>query len=189
MANDVYSPTTVSSPKTSCWLGPSSEHLGTLRFYLKVAEVLLSLVAFILEETVTSCTSCSPLYFFEFVSCTAFLFTTLLLILLATRLHSKVGINRWPILDFVYTAVIALLFLISSIAFASNNGGTSVETISVVFGFLAMLAFVVDFVFFLKTKGLPFTKNQAPPNDNGSAPQPEAEKLNGEANVEANGAQ
>ncbi|GAA6082324.1 CKLF-like MARVEL transmembrane domain-containing protein 6 [Tachysurus ichikawai] len=57
---------------------------------------LLSFVAFILEEVVSSCTSCGALYFFEFVSCTAFLFTLLLLILLSTPLHQKVGISCWP---------------------------------------------------------------------------------------------
>ncbi|KAF3855579.1 hypothetical protein F7725_016302, partial [Dissostichus mawsoni] len=45
---------------------------------------MLSLVAFLLEEVVSSCLSCSALYFFEFVS---FLFTLLLLIFLATPLH------------------------------------------------------------------------------------------------------
>ena len=56
---------------------------------------LLSFLAFILEEMVNSCITCSVLYFFEFVSCTAFLFTLLLLVLLATKLHTKVGINCW----------------------------------------------------------------------------------------------
>lgn len=56
---------------------------------------VLSFIAFILEETVDSCFSCSPLYFFEFVSCTAFLFTLLLLVLLSTKLHKKIGIEDW----------------------------------------------------------------------------------------------
>lgn len=59
---------------------------------------LLSFVAFVMEEVVSNCSHCGPLYFFEFVSCTAFLFTMLLLILLATTLHQRVGINSWPIL-------------------------------------------------------------------------------------------
>lgn len=56
---------------------------------------LLSFVAFILEEVVNTCVSCSALYFFEFVSCTAFLFTLLLLVLLSTTLHTRVGITGW----------------------------------------------------------------------------------------------
>uniref|UniRef100_A0A8C9XT84 Uncharacterized protein n=1 Tax=Sander lucioperca TaxID=283035 RepID=A0A8C9XT84_SANLU len=61
-----------------------------------VCVCLLSFVAFILEEVVSSCVSCSALYFFEFVSCTAFLFTLLLLILLSTTLQNRVGITCWP---------------------------------------------------------------------------------------------
>lgn len=57
---------------------------------------VLSFVAFVLEETISSCLRCSPLYFFEFVSCSAFLFTGLLLLLLSTCLHEKVGISCWP---------------------------------------------------------------------------------------------
>ncbi|KAM4735431.1 CKLF-like MARVEL transmembrane domain-containing protein 6 [Anableps anableps] len=182
MANDVYSPTTVSNPKSSFWLGPASEHLGKVRFILKIVEVLLSLVAFILEETVTSCTACPPLYFFEFVSCTAFLFTALLFVLLATTLHQRVGISCWPKVDFLYTGIIAVLFLISSVVFVSSNGGTSVEATSVIFGFLATAAFVADFVVFLKVKGHPFKKDQAPPTTNGNVAPTEVEKLNGEAN-------
>lgn len=59
---------------------------------------LLSLVALLLEELVKGCTSCFGLYTFEFVSCSALLFTLLLLVLLATPLHTRVGISQWPIL-------------------------------------------------------------------------------------------
>ncbi|XP_012709866.2 CKLF-like MARVEL transmembrane domain-containing protein 6 isoform X1 [Fundulus heteroclitus] len=178
MANDVYSPTTVSDPKSSFFLGSGSQFLDKVRFPLKVSEVLLSLVAFALEESVSSCSSCHSLYFFEFVSCTAFLFTALLLILLATTLHSKVGLSCWPKVDFFYTAAIAVLLLLSSIMFASGNDGTSVETVAVVFGFLAMAAFCADLVFFLKVNGNPL-RRQATPTTNGGPAPPEAEKLNG----------
>uniref|UniRef100_A0A4W6G524 MARVEL domain-containing protein n=1 Tax=Lates calcarifer TaxID=8187 RepID=A0A4W6G524_LATCA len=96
---------------------------GSDQFQLKQ---LLSFVAFILEEVVSSCISCTALYFFEFVSCTAFLFTLLLLVLLSTTLHTRVGITCWPSLDFYYTAAITLLFFISSIVFAANNNGNVV---------------------------------------------------------------
>ncbi|XP_014830861.1 PREDICTED: CKLF-like MARVEL transmembrane domain-containing protein 6 [Poecilia mexicana] len=185
MANEVYTATTVSNPKAPFWLGPASEHLDMLRFGLKMLEVLLSLVAFVLEETVSTCLSCSPLYFFEFVSCTAFLFTALLLFLLSTTLYSRVGISCWPKVDFLYTLLIAVLFLVASCVFAANNGKTTVETVAVVFGFLAMLAFIFDFFVFLKVKGNPFQGAKAPPTTNGAVPPPEAEKLNGDANGKA----
>ncbi|XP_015247156.1 PREDICTED: CKLF-like MARVEL transmembrane domain-containing protein 6 [Cyprinodon variegatus] len=183
----VYSPTTVSTPKDSCCLG--TEFLGKPRFFLKIAEVLFSLVAFVLEETVTSCSSCSPLYFFEFVSCTAFLFTALLLVLLSTTLHKRVGINCWPKVDFLYTLIIAVLFLISSIVFASDNGGTSVEKASVAFGFVAMVLFCIDVGLFVKTSGNPFRNSEGSPTANGGPAQPEVEKLNGDVPAESNGAQ
>ncbi|XP_069581784.1 CKLF-like MARVEL transmembrane domain-containing protein 6, partial [Brachyistius frenatus] len=93
--SEVYSTTTAPNPKSSCFTVPS-EHLDRTRFFLKVMQVLLSFLAFLLEEVVNSCISCSALYFFEFVSCTAFLFTLLLLILLATTLHDRVGVTCWP---------------------------------------------------------------------------------------------
>uniref|UniRef100_UPI0037E991FC CKLF-like MARVEL transmembrane domain-containing protein 6 isoform X2 n=1 Tax=Semicossyphus pulcher TaxID=241346 RepID=UPI0037E991FC len=176
----VYSPTTVSDPKSSCLLIPS-ELLDKIRFGIKVCQVLFSFLAFILEEVVNSCISCTALYFFEFVSCTAFLFTLLLLILLSTNLHSRVGITCWPRLDFAYTAGIAVLFLIASIVFASDNRNTSVENGAVVFGFMATIAFFADLGWFMKTSGFPFKKDQKPELSNGgTAPvegQPESEKL------------
>ncbi|TKS82749.1 CKLF-like MARVEL transmembrane domain-containing protein 4 [Collichthys lucidus] len=95
MASEVYGSTTSPNPKASWFIGPS-EVLLKARFGVKILEVLLSFVAFILEEVVNSCVRCSALYFFEFVSCTAFLFTLLLLVLLSTRLHTRVGITCWP---------------------------------------------------------------------------------------------
>nr|XP_019966575.1 PREDICTED: CKLF-like MARVEL transmembrane domain-containing protein 6 [Paralichthys olivaceus] len=95
MASEVYSPTTAPNPKSSWCLVPS-QHLDKVRFLIKVTEVMFSFVAFILEEVVSSCNSCFALYSFEFVSCTAFLFTLLLLVLLSTTLHTRVGITCWP---------------------------------------------------------------------------------------------
>lgn len=181
----VYSPTTVSNPKSSCFVVPS-DLLDIVRFGVKVVEVLLSFVAFILEEVVNSCLSCNALYFFEFVSCTAFLFTLLLLILLSTTLHSKVGISCWPKLDFVYTIGIALLFLIASIVFAADNNNTTMERSAVAFGFLATAVFAVDLILFVRAKGFPFKEDGTPDTRNGGTgaveAQPEAEKLNTEAN-------
>ncbi|XP_028985257.1 CKLF-like MARVEL transmembrane domain-containing protein 6 [Betta splendens] len=178
-AKEVYSQTTIPNPKTSCFTVPS-ELLQTTRFIFKIGEVLLSFVAFVLEEVIKSCISCGPLYFFEFVSCTAFLFTLLLLILLSTTLHTKVGISCWASLDFVYTSGVFVLFLISSIVFASNSG-TTVERAAVAFGFLATGMFLADAIFFIKTNGFPLKKDRKTESNNGSAaPAPEEEKLSAE---------
>ncbi|XP_051575871.1 CKLF-like MARVEL transmembrane domain-containing protein 6 [Myxocyprinus asiaticus] len=175
----VYNATTVQEPKSKKWLIVPSENLGKVGFVIKIIEVLLSFVAFVLEEVVSNCSSCGPLYFFEFVSCTAFLFTLSLLILLATTLHQRVGIRCWPSLDFVYTTAMAFLFLFASVVFAAVNGGTGLEQTSVAFGFLATMAYFVDFSLFLKEKGIPCRKgSNQPATDNTTRPVPEREKLN-----------
>ncbi|CAB1334692.1 unnamed protein product [Coregonus sp. 'balchen'] len=181
-ADAVYSPTTVSENKSKKWFIVPTDNLDKFRCLIKVVQVLLSFVAFILEEVVTTCMSCSPLYFFEFVSCTAFLFTALLLVLLATNLHKRVGINYWPAVDFVYTALMAAFFLIASIVFVSDNGGTDLENAAVAFGFLATMAFLVDAGWFVKTRGFPFKRTNQQAASNGEAPVAEAEKLNREQN-------
>ncbi|XP_058232189.1 CKLF-like MARVEL transmembrane domain-containing protein 6 [Hemibagrus wyckioides] len=183
MANPdaVYNSTTTteSQPNLRRWFMVPSTDLDFMRFCVKVVEVLLSFVAFVLEEVLSSCGSCSALYFFEFVSCTAFLFTLLLLILLSTPLHQKVGISCWPKLDFGYSLVISVFLIIASITFAAGNNGSEVESATVAFGFLASFAFLADVIIFYKTKGFPFLR---PVNQ----PPPEAEKLNANGTNGAN---
>uniref|UniRef100_A0AAQ4R141 MARVEL domain-containing protein n=1 Tax=Gasterosteus aculeatus aculeatus TaxID=481459 RepID=A0AAQ4R141_GASAC len=135
---DVYSPTTTANPQTSCLVVPS-DTVGKARCGIKVVQVLLSFVAFVLEENVLRCSSCFALYFFEFVSCTAFLFTLLLLLLTTTTLQTRVGIKCWPKLDFVYTGVITVTFFVSSVIFATAHGDSSVEKAAVVRKLLLLL--------------------------------------------------
>ncbi|XP_049324529.1 CKLF-like MARVEL transmembrane domain-containing protein 6 [Astyanax mexicanus] len=179
---EVYSPTTTAQQPTKdrCFMVPS-KHLDSKRFFLKALEVLLSFVAFVLEEVVSNCTSCAPLYFFEFVSCTAFLFTLLLLILLVTPLYLRVGITCWPLLDFVYTLVIAVFFAIASIVFAADNGDMTTEKAAVVFGFVATVVFFIDLGLFVMNQGIPCLK-RSPAADNTPVPVAEAEKLNANGN-------
>ncbi|CAL8354144.1 unnamed protein product [Arctogadus glacialis] len=143
------------------WLGACLGWLLSLTVTLRCAPQLLSFLAFVVEEVVKSCLNCGPLYFFEFISCTAFLFTLLLLILLATKLNGMVGITCWSKLDFYYTAAIALLFLLASVVFAAANGGSSLEYASVVLGFLATLAFLLDLFLFWKDSGFPWRSKEA----------------------------
>lgn len=176
-SDTVYNTTTTAQEaKSRKWFNVPSENLEKVRFVIKVIEVLLSFVAFVMEEVVSNCSNCGPLYFFEFVSCTAFLFTLLLLILLATTLHQKVGINCWPNLDFGYTAAMAFLFLIASIVFVRDNGQTSLEQATVAFGFLATVAFLADCGYFVKNRGIPCRSGNNQPADH--APRQEIEKLN-----------
>ncbi|XP_056619251.1 CKLF-like MARVEL transmembrane domain-containing protein 6 [Triplophysa dalaica] len=179
-ANDlVYNTTTVQAPKNRKWFIVPTEYLDKKRCAIKVVEVLFSCVAFVVEEIVSNCSACGPLYFFEFVSCTAFLFTLLLLILLATPLHQRVGINSWPTLDFSYTIGMAVLFFLASIVFAADNGGTSMEKTAVIFGFMATVMFFIDFGLFIKEKGIPCKKRTSQPTETTAGALPEREKLNG----------
>ncbi|KAG7458049.1 hypothetical protein MATL_G00233680 [Megalops atlanticus] len=173
----VYRTTTTQEAKSKKCFQMPSEHLDKPRFAIKVVEVLLSSVAFILEEVVETCLSCYPLYFFEFISCLAFLFTILLIVLLCTNFHRTVHITRWPSLDLVYTAVVAFLFLIASITFLADNGGSQLERAAAVFGLLATVAFVADVAVHIWTKGLPFCKSGEAQNSSQRAA-PETEKLN-----------
>ncbi|KAG9355712.1 hypothetical protein JZ751_000550 [Albula glossodonta] len=141
--------------KENKWFLIPNNYLDRARFVIKVVELLLSFVAFVLEEVVNRCLSCPPLYFFEFVSCTAFLFTTLLLVILSTNLHRALKIYIWSILDLVYTTAVACLFPIASIVLLCINGGTNLERAAAAFGIVASIAFVVDVVVHIKTKGLP----------------------------------
>uniref|UniRef100_V9KQW4 CKLF-like MARVEL transmembrane domain-containing protein 4 n=1 Tax=Callorhinchus milii TaxID=7868 RepID=V9KQW4_CALMI len=173
---NVYQATTESLPARS-WLRTS--YLRSRLGLLKLAEVVLSLLAFILEELVQNCLKCNALYFFEFVSCSAFLLTLLLLLMMATSLMDKLDRVNWFKVDFFYTALIALLFLLASIVFAALNDGTGLEKASVAFGFLATIAFIVDTVLQYKERNIFFKQKEADPQKSGEAAKPpESEPLN-----------
>ncbi|XP_074051723.1 CKLF-like MARVEL transmembrane domain-containing protein 6 isoform X2 [Macrotis lagotis] len=112
---------------------------------LKLAELVLSLVAFICEEIVSHCTQCGGLYFFEFISCSASLLSLLVVIIYCTSLYDKVDKDKVAKSDFFITPITGLLFLIASIVFACTSDGTSPETAAIVFGFLTSFVFTIDF--------------------------------------------
>ncbi|GCC38482.1 hypothetical protein chiPu_0016996 [Chiloscyllium punctatum] len=71
---------------------------------LKLLEVILALIAFICIETVKECLPCGGLYFFEFVSCTAFVVTGVLLLMFSLNLHTKVPQINWNLTVFGFLA-------------------------------------------------------------------------------------
>ncbi|XP_068180407.1 CKLF-like MARVEL transmembrane domain-containing protein 6 isoform X1 [Antennarius striatus] len=178
--NEVYSQTTAPNPESS-WFTVPSHTLGSVRFVVKVCEVLLSLVAFVLEELVQACSRCSALYLFEFVSCTTFIFTLALLVILATTLQTRVGGVCWPRVDLCYTALAILLLFIASTVYSVQNGNSTIEKTAVAFGFLATVAFIVDVGLFLKFNGLPWKTDGTPKLGHGDPVEgggpPEKEKL------------
>ncbi|XP_073912003.1 CKLF-like MARVEL transmembrane domain-containing protein 4 isoform X4 [Castor canadensis] len=57
--------------------------------------MILALIAFICIETIMECSPCEGLYFFEFVSCSAFVVTGVLLILFSLNLHMRIPQINW----------------------------------------------------------------------------------------------
>ncbi|XP_036287588.1 CKLF-like MARVEL transmembrane domain-containing protein 6 isoform X2 [Pipistrellus kuhlii] len=96
----VYRPTTEEDPGPArgarsglaayCNLG----RLPLTQRVLKGLQLLLSLLAFICEEVVSQCTLCGGLYFFEFVSSSAFLLCLLLLIVYCTPVYERVDAGK-----------------------------------------------------------------------------------------------
>ncbi|XP_042328108.1 CKLF-like MARVEL transmembrane domain-containing protein 6, partial [Sceloporus undulatus] len=124
--------------------GCTTARLGPWRLLLKAAQLGLSFLAFVLEEVVTECTRCSGLYFFEFVSCSAFLLCIPILVIYCTSLYEKTGKEKLEQLDFWVTLIVGLIFLLASIVFSATSDKTAVETVALIFGYLASFAFLVD---------------------------------------------
>ncbi|KYO32649.1 CKLF-like MARVEL transmembrane domain-containing protein 4 isoform X1 [Alligator mississippiensis] len=133
---------------------PVSQRLGGLRCdpdYLrgapgraKVAEVVLALIAFICIETIMECSPCEGLYFFEFVSCSAFVVTGVLLLMFSLNLHTRIPQINWNLTDMVNTGLSTFFFFIASVVLAALNHKTGAEIAAVIFGFLAMAVYAVS---------------------------------------------
>lgn len=172
--NSVYQDTTVPNPNT----GGCLKALPLPRFCLKVAQLVLSFVAFVCEEIVEHCSTCSGLYFFEFVSCSAFLLSILALIIYCTQLHEKVGLETVKKLDFWFSLAVGLIFVLASVVFAATNDQTALEKTSIAFGFFASFAFLAD-LFFTRKAGLKSLKQAKKKPDNiEKTPGPEKQPLN-----------
>ncbi|XP_028926519.1 CKLF-like MARVEL transmembrane domain-containing protein 6 [Ornithorhynchus anatinus] len=149
----VYRPTTEAAPGgqaggSRCGCGSPAFTLTRptkKRGPLKLVQLVLSLLAFICEEVVSQCTACGGLYFFEFVSCSAFLLSLLVLIVYCTSVYDKVDAKKVKKSDFFITLVTGGVFLLASIIFAATNDQTSAEIAATVFGFLASFLFIIDF--------------------------------------------
>ncbi|KAM9164339.1 CKLF-like MARVEL transmembrane domain-containing protein 6 [Pangshura tecta] len=118
--------------------------LSRQRLLLKGAQALFSFLAFILEEIVESCSLCGGLYFFEFISFSATFLSLLILIVFCTSAYERVEKDKLKTLDFWVTTVVGVLFFVASIVFAATSDKSSVETVAIVFGFLASIGFLAD---------------------------------------------
>ncbi|NXA11809.1 CKLF6 protein, partial [Sapayoa aenigma] len=92
----VYNETTepeAKPPRRRPW-GCTLRHLQGWRLPAKAAQAILSFVAVICEEIVEDCSNCGGLYFFEFISCSAFLLSLLILCVYCTDLHETLGQDK-----------------------------------------------------------------------------------------------
>ncbi|XP_017260491.1 CKLF-like MARVEL transmembrane domain-containing protein 4 [Kryptolebias marmoratus] len=137
-ASSPYQPTTEPVHARNV-LGGIRCDLDYLRSYfgiLKVVEVVLSFISLICIETIKMCEPCEGIYFFEFVSCSAFVVTGVLLLIFSLNLHIKVPQVNWSITDLVNTASSTFFFFLSSLVLACINNKLGAEIASVIFGFL-----------------------------------------------------
>ncbi|XP_044515370.1 CKLF-like MARVEL transmembrane domain-containing protein 4 [Gracilinanus agilis] len=105
---------------------------------------VLALIAFICIETIMECSPCEGLYFFEFVSCSAFVITGVLLLMFSLNLHTRIPQINWNITDLVNTGLSTFFFFIASIVLAALNHKAGAEIAAVVFGFLATAVYAAN---------------------------------------------
>ncbi|XP_015473497.1 CKLF-like MARVEL transmembrane domain-containing protein 6 [Parus major] len=142
----VYNQTTEPEAKAPrrCPFGCTLRHLWGWRLPAKVVQTIFSFVAVVCEEIVDDCSICSGLYFFEFISCSAFLLSLLILCLYCTDLYESLGKDKVQKLNFWAVPVIAAWFLLASIVFSATCSGSAVESAACVFGFFATFAFAAE---------------------------------------------
>lgn len=145
-ASSPYQPTTEPVRQNRGWRGVQCDvdYIRSLFGVLKCSQVVLALLAFICIETIMECSPCEGLYFFEFVSCSAFVVTGVLLLMFSLSLHERVPHINWILTDLVNTGLSALFFFIASVILASLNHKSGAEISAAVFGFLATISYSVN---------------------------------------------
>ncbi|XP_037371717.1 CKLF-like MARVEL transmembrane domain-containing protein 4 [Talpa occidentalis] len=145
-ASSPYQPTTepVGRRRGLAGLRCDPDYLRGALGGLKVAQVILALIAFICIETIMECAPCEGLYFFEFVSCSALVVTGVLLILFSLNLHMRIPQINWNLTDLVNTGLSTFFFFIASIVLAALNHKAEAEIAAVIFGFLATAVYAVN---------------------------------------------
>ncbi|XP_067258167.1 CKLF-like MARVEL transmembrane domain-containing protein 4 isoform X1 [Chanodichthys erythropterus] len=149
-ATSPYQPTTepVHSRNVFRSIRCDLDYLKSIFGILKVIEVVLALISFIFIETIMMCSPCAGVYLFEFVSCSAFVVTGVLLLIFSLNLHTKVPHVNWSLTccrggghahrDLINTATSTLFFFLASVVLAALNHQTGAEIAAVIFGFLVM---------------------------------------------------
>ncbi|XP_053305124.1 CKLF-like MARVEL transmembrane domain-containing protein 4 [Spea bombifrons] len=166
-ASSPYQPTTEPVMRNPGLRGISCdlEYIRSPLGILKCIQVLLALLSFICIETIMECFPCEGLYFFEFVSCSAFVVTGVLLVIFALRLRDKVPPVNWDLVDLVNAGVSALFFFIASVTLASINHKSGSAIAAAIFGFLATIAYTAHAFLSLRRWRSGRTQNTRQSND------------------------
>ncbi|XP_065517105.1 CKLF-like MARVEL transmembrane domain-containing protein 4 isoform X1 [Lathamus discolor] len=145
-ASSPYQPTTepVSQRRGLGGLHCDLDYLQGTFGRIKLAEMVLALIAFICIETIMECSPCKGLYFFEFVSCSVLVVTGVLLLMFSLNLHVRIPQINWNLTDLVNTGLSTFFFFIASVVLAALNHKTGAEIAAVIFGFLAMAMYAVN---------------------------------------------
>ncbi|XP_074716802.1 CKLF-like MARVEL transmembrane domain-containing protein 6 [Strix uralensis] len=143
----VYNETTEPQAKPPrCPFACTRRHLRPWRLSAKALQAILSLLAVICEEIVEDCIKCGGLYVFEFVSCSAFLLSLLILCVYCTDVYETFGEDKVQRMNFWAMPVIGVCFLLASIVLVATSSGSAVEGAAYVFGFLASGAFLAEII-------------------------------------------
>ncbi|XP_036391688.1 CKLF-like MARVEL transmembrane domain-containing protein 4 [Megalops cyprinoides] len=145
-ASSPYQPTTepVNSRNVFGGIKCDTGYLKSNFGILKLIEVALSLIAFICIETIMLCLPCGGVYFYEFISCSAFIITGFLLLIYSLNLHTKVPHVNWSLTDLVNTVSSTFFFFLASIVLAALNHTTGTEIVAVIFGFLVTAVYAFN---------------------------------------------
>ncbi|KAL1007083.1 hypothetical protein UPYG_G00081670 [Umbra pygmaea] len=145
-ASSPYQPTTepVHSRNVLGGIRCDLEYLKSLFGIFKIVEVALALIAFICIETIMLCLPCGGVYLFEFVSCSAFIVTGVLLVIFSLNLHTKVPHIDWSLTDLGNTAATTFSFFLASVVLVALNHKSGAEITAVIIGFLATCVYAVN---------------------------------------------
>ncbi|XP_066182676.1 CKLF-like MARVEL transmembrane domain-containing protein 6 [Sylvia atricapilla] len=141
----VYNETTEPQAPRRPLFGCTLRRLWGWRLPVKLVQTIFSFVAVLCEEIVDNCITCGGLYFFEFISCSAFLLSLLILCVYCTDLYQSLGKDKVQKLNFWAVPIIGVSFLLASIVFSATCSGSAVEKAACAFGFLASFAFAAEF--------------------------------------------
>ncbi|XP_072574339.1 CKLF-like MARVEL transmembrane domain-containing protein 4 [Paramormyrops kingsleyae] len=151
-ASSPYQPTTepVRSRNVLAGIRCDNEYLRSNFGVLKIIEVVLALISFICIETIMMCLPCGGVYFFEFVSCSTFVVTGVLLLLFSLNLHTKVTHINWNLTDLLNTGISTFSFFLASLVLVALNHTSGAEIAAGIFGFLATAVYAFNTVLALR---------------------------------------